>query len=244
MIEKNKLYNIWVYLQAEPLFWLTLTIGAFLIGDYFYKKSKLNPLVNPVAISILIVSGVLIVTDVSYERYFNGAKFIHFMLGPATVALAIPICKQIHLIKKESGSIFISLVLGSLFAIFSTYFFAKLMNLDLEIIYSMMPRSVTAPIAMGISELIGGVPSLTAIITIITGIVGASFGTFALDVLRVKDMTARGFAFGLASHGIGTARAMSKNKTAGVFAALALGLSAFTKRVYLISQPLPILTMV
>jgi len=218
MIEKNKLYNIWVYLQAEPLFWLTLTIGAFLIGDYFYKKSKLNPLVNPVAISILIVSGVLIVTDVSYERYFNGAKFIHFMLGPATVALA-------HLIKKESGSIFISLFLGSLFAIFSTYFFAKLMNLDLEIIYSMMPRSVTAPIAMGISELIGGVPSLTAIITIITGIVGASFGTFALDVLRVKDMTARGFAFGLASHGIGTARAMSKNKTAGVFAALALGLS-------------------
>jgi predicted murein hydrolase (TIGR00659 family) len=225
MIEKNKLYNIWVYLQAEPLFWLTLTIGAFLIGDYFYKKSKLNPLVNPVAISILIVSGVLIGTDVSYERYFNGAKFIHFMLGPATVALAIPIYKQIHLIKKESGSIFISLVSGSLFAIFSTYFFAKLMNLDLEIIYSMMPRSVTAPIAMGISELIGGVPSLTAIITIITGIVGASFGTFALDVLRVKDMTARGFAFGLASHGIGTARAMSKNKTAGVFAALALGLS-------------------
>ena len=225
MIEKNKLYNIWVYLQAEPLFWLTLTIGAFLIGDYFYKKSKLNPLVNPVAISILIVAGVLIVTDVSYERYFSGAKFIHFMLGPATVALAIPIYKQIHLIKKETGSILISLILGSLFAIFSTYFFAKLMNLDLEIIYSMMPRSVTAPIAMGISELIGGVPSLTAIITIITGIVGASFGTFALDVLRVKDMTARGFAFGLASHGIGTARAMSKNKTAGVFAALALGLS-------------------
>jgi|TARA_B110000285_G_scaffold57125_1_gene65111 predicted murein hydrolase (TIGR00659 family) len=225
MIEKNKLYNIWVYLQAEPLFWLTLTIGAFLIGDYFYKKSKLNPLVNPVAISILIVASVLIATDVSYERYFNGAKFIHFMLGPATVALAIPIYKQIHLIKKESGSIFISLILGSLFAIFSTYFFAKLMNLDLEIIYSMMPRSVTAPIAMGISELIGGVPSLTAIITIITGIVGASFGTFALDVLRVKDMTARGFAFGLASHGIGTARAMSKNETAGIFAALALGLS-------------------
>ena len=87
-----------------------------LLGDYFYKKSKLNPLVNPVAISILIVSGVLIGTDVSYERYFNGAKFIHFMLGPATVALAIPIYKQINLIKKESGSIFISLVLGSLFA--------------------------------------------------------------------------------------------------------------------------------
>lgn len=225
MIEKNKLYNIWVYLQAEPLFWLTLTIGAYLVGDYLYKKSKLNPLVNPVAISILLVSGILVATEISYERYFNGAKFIHFMLGPATVALAIPIYKQINLIKKESVSIFVSLILGSLFAIFTTYYFAKWFHLDIEIIYSMMPRSVTAPIAMGISELIGGVPSLTAIITVLTGIIGASFGTFALDLLRVKDMTARGFAFGLASHGIGTARAMSRNETAGIFAALALGLS-------------------
>ena len=98
MLEKNKLYTIWVYLQAEPLFWLTLTIGAFLVGDYLYKKSKLNPLVNPVAISILLVASILIATGISYERYFNGAKFIHFMLGPATVALAIPIYKQIHLI--------------------------------------------------------------------------------------------------------------------------------------------------
>src|SRR6056300_2035980 len=234
MLEKNKLYNIWVYLQAEPLFWLTLTIGAYLVGDYLYKKSKLNPLVNPVAISILLVSSILILTDISYERYFNGAKFIHFMLGPATVALAIPIYKQIDLIKKESGSIFISLVLGSLFAIFSTYFFAKLMNLDLEIIYSMMPRSVTAPIAMGISELIGGVTSLTAIITIITGIVGASLGTFALNIFKIKDMSARGFGFGLASHGIGTARAMSKNKTAGVFAALAMGLSGIATSIFVI----------
>lgn len=88
MIEKDKLYSIWVYLQAEPLFWLTLTIGSYLIGDYFYKKSKLFPLVNPVAISIFIVSLVLINLDISYERYFDGAKFIHFMLGPATVALA------------------------------------------------------------------------------------------------------------------------------------------------------------
>jgi len=225
MLEKSKLYTIWVYLQAEPLFWLTLTIGAYLVGDYLYKKSKLNPLVNPVAISILLVSGILVATEISYERYFNGAKFIHFMLGPATVALAIPIYKQINLIKKESVSIFVSLILGSLFAIFTTYYFAKWFHLDIEIIYSMMPRSVTAPIAMGISELIGGVPSLTAIITVLTGIIGASFGTFALDLLRVKDMTARGFSFGLASHGIGTARAMSRNETAGIFAALALGLS-------------------
>ena len=90
MSKEDKLYKIWVYLQAEPLFWITLTLGAFLLGDYLYKKSKLNPLVNPVAISILIVSSVLLTMDVTYDRYFNGAKFIHFMLGPATVALAKP----------------------------------------------------------------------------------------------------------------------------------------------------------
>ena len=101
MIEKDKLYSIWVYLQAEPLFWLTLTIGSYLIGDYFYKKSKLFPLVNPVAISIFIVSLVLINLDISYERYFDGAKFIHFMLGPATVALAIPIISNLKSFKKK-----------------------------------------------------------------------------------------------------------------------------------------------
>ena len=225
MIEKDKLYSIWVYLQAEPLFWLTLTIGSYLIGDYFYKKSKLFPLVNPVAISIFIVSLVLINLDISYERYFDGAKFIHFMLGPATVALAIPIYKQFKVIQKEALSISASLIVGSLFAIISTFILCEIFKIDDQVLFSMLPRSATAPIAMGIADLIGGIPSLTAIITILTGIMGASFGTFALDFLKLKDMSARVFGLGLASRGIGTARAMSRNETAGVFAALALGLN-------------------
>jgi predicted murein hydrolase (TIGR00659 family) len=225
MIEKDKLYSIWVYLQAEPLFWLTLTIGSYLIGDYLYRKSKLFPLVNPVVISITIVSLVLINLNISYERYFDGAKFIHFMLGPATVALAIPIYKKFKFIQRESLSIFISLVVGSLFAIISTFTLCKLFEINDQLLFSMLPRSATAPIAMGVSELIGGIPSVTAIITLLTGIIGASFGTFALDILKLKDMAARGFGLGLASHGIGTARAMSRNETAGVFAAVALGLN-------------------
>ncbi|NBV93213.1 MAG: LrgB family protein [Proteobacteria bacterium] len=208
MIEKDKLYSIWVYLQAEPLFWLTLTIGSYLVGDYFYKKSKLFPLVNPVAISILIVSLILINLNISYERYFDGAKFIHFMLGPATVALAIPIYKQFRVIQKGALSISVSLVIGSLFAIISTFILCEIFKIDDQVLFSMLPRSATAPIAMGISDLIGG-----------------SFGTFALDFLKLKDMSARGFGLGLASHGLGTARAMSRNETAGVFAALALGLN-------------------
>jgi len=223
--EEQRLYSIWVYLQAEPLFWLTLTIGAYLVGDYCYRRTNLFPLFNPVALGIIIVSAVLLTFNVQYERYFEGAKFIHFLLGPATVSLAIPIYRKWDLITANAISILSTVLLGSLFAIIITYMLAQFFMLDREILLSLLPRSVTAPIAMGISELIGGIPSLTAIITIITGIIGAAFGTFTLDLLRVKKMSARGFAIGLASHGIGTARAMSRDETAGVFAAVAMGLS-------------------
>ena len=202
MAKEDKLYKIWIYLQAEPLFWITLTLGAYLVGDYLYKKSKLNPLVNPVAISILIVSSILLFLDISYDRYFDGAKFIHFMLGPATVALAIPIYEKRNLIIKEVKPIIFSIFLGISFAILITFYLGKFFGLSDEIILTMIPRNVTAPIAMGISELIGGIPSLTAIITIITGIIGASLGTFVLNIFKIKSMSARGFPFGLASHGI------------------------------------------
>ena len=225
MIDQQKLYYIWIYLQAEPLFWLTLTIGSYLIADFIYRKSNLFPLLNPVALSVLLVSLILISFNIQYERYFDGAKFIHFLLGPATVALAIPIYRKWDLIVSNSKAILISLILGSFFAIFITYVLLLQFKLQEELIFSLLPRSVTAPIAMGISEIIGGIPSLTAIITLITGVVGASLGVFVFDLMKLKKMEARGFSLGLASHGIGTARAMSRDKNAGVFAAVGMGLS-------------------
>ena len=225
MVDQNKLYSIWVYLQAEPLFWLTLTIGSYIIADIIYRKSKLFPLLNPVAISVLLVSSILIFFDIRYERYFDGAKFIHFLLGPATVALAIPIYKTWDLIILNCRAIFISLIIGSSFSIIVTYGLSLYFDLQDKLILSLLPRSVTTPIAMGISELIGGIPSLTAIITLITGVIGASLGIFVFDLMKLKKMEARGFGLGLTSHGIGTARAMSKNKNAGVFAAVGMGLS-------------------
>ena len=225
MIDQQKLYSIWVYLQAEPLFWLTLTIGSYLIADFIYRKSNLFPLLNPVAISVLIVSLTLVSFNIDYERYFDGAKFIHFLLGPATVALAIPIYKKWNLIISNSKAIFLSLIAGSIFAILITFSLSSYLELKDELILSLLPRSVTAPIAMGISEIIGGIPSLTAIITLITGIIGASLGVFVFDLMKLKKMEARGFSLGLASHGVGTARAMSRDKNAGVFAAVGMGLS-------------------
>ena len=225
MIDQQKLYYIWIYLQAEPLFWLTLTIGSYLIADFIYRKSNLFPLLNPVALSVLLVSLILISFNIQYERYFDVAKFIHFLLGPATVALAIPIYRKWDLIVSNSKAVLISLILGSFFAIFITYVLSLQFKLQEELIFSLLPRSVTAPIAMGISEIIGGIPSLTAIITLITGVVGASLGVFVFDLMKLKKMEARGFSLGLASHGIGTARAMSRDKNAGVFAAVGMGLS-------------------
>ena len=225
MIDQQKLYSIWVYLQAEPLFWLTLTIGSYLIADFIYRKSNSFPLLNPVAISVLIVSLTLVSLNIDYERYFDGAKFIHFLLGPATVALAIPIYKKWNLIISNSKAIFLSLMAGSIFAILITFSLSSYLELKDELILSLLPRSVTAPIAMGISEIIGGIPSLTAIITLITGIIGASLGVFVFDLMKLKKMEARGFSLGLASHGVGTARAMSRDKNAGVFAAVGMGLS-------------------
>ena len=225
MSDTARLYEVWVYLQTEPLFWLTLTVGCYLLADFIYKASNLFPLLNPVAISVVLVSSCLIAFEVEYERYFNGAKFIHFLLGPATVALAVPIYLNWKIVMAERLAIIATVVLGSFFAIIITFGLSIILDIDLITMRSLLPRSVTAPIAMGISELIGGVPSLTAIITVVTGIIGAALGTFILDLARIKNMSARGFAFGLSSHGIGTARAMSRNKTAGVFSAVAMGLS-------------------
>ncbi len=243
MTEADKLYQVWVYLQAEPLFWLTLTIGAYLLADKAYRTCHLFPILNPVAVSIMLVSACLISFDVEYERYFDGAKFIHFLLGPATVALAIPIYLNWNIVSRAKTAILISVFLGVLFAISITYGIAWFLDLDIKTIMTLLPRNVTAPIAMGISEVIGGVPSLTAILTIVTGITGAALGTFTLDLFRIKNMAARGFAFGLASHGIGTARAMSKNDEAGVFAAVAMGLSGIVTAliiplIFLVAQDL------
>ena len=233
MNEVTRLYEIWVYLQAEPLFWLTLTVGSYLLADYIYRASGLFPLLNPVAISILFVSGSLIIFDIDYERYFSGAKFIHFLLGPATVALAVPIYLNWKLISAKRIAIISSMILGSIFAILITAFISFIVQLDPTLAKSLLPRSVTAPIAMGVSEVIGGEPSLTAILTVMTGLVGAAFGTFLFDLFKIKNMAARGFAFGLASHGIGTARALTKDKKAGAFAALAMGLSGIATAILL-----------
>lgn len=217
--------EIWVYLSTGPLLWLTVTLAAYVIAYYAYERSGLNPLVNPVAVAVTLLVLLLYVTDIDYGTYFDGAQFVHFLLGPATVALAVPLYANIRIVRRAAVPMLLALLAGSATAVGSAVGFAALLGGSPETLLSIAPRSVTTPIAMGISERVGGLPSLTAVLVILTGIIGAMAATPLFNVLRIRDYRARGFAIGIASHGIGTARAFQVNEIAGTFAGIGMGLN-------------------
>ncbi|KAA8612914.1 LrgB family protein [Salipiger aestuarii] len=232
----NSLQNLsqtWVYLSASPLFHLTLTLVAFQAAVWLFQKAGRTALLNPVMVAVVIIVMALRVTETSYATYFQGAQFVHFLLGPATVALAIPLYRQWHVVKRSGGAIAVSVICGSLTAAATAVGTAWLLGGPRDILASLAPKSVTAPVAMAIAEELGGLPSLTAVLVILTGIVGAMFGTMVLGACRVRPWPARGLAIGTASHGIGTARALQVNETAGAFSGLAMGLNALATAVLL-----------
>ncbi len=211
--------HLWVYLSTTPLLWLTLTLAAYQLGIWVFRKFKCSPLLNPVLTAVIALVCLLKASGTDYQTYFNGAQFVHFLLGPATVALAIPLYREIEVIKKSSVPIVITLMAGSLTAIISAVGIAWALGGEKVILLTLAPKSATTPIAMGIAEQIGGLPSLTAAAVVLTGISGAVFGDFVLNRLKISDERARGMALGLASHGIGTAHAMALN---GLLTALLL----------------------
>lgn len=227
------LEQIWVYLSARPLLHLTLTLIAYQLGMYIYRRGRLNPLLNPVLIAVLIIVALLLLTGTSYETYFAGAQFVHFLLGPATVALAIPLYRQFDKVRRSKLAILVSLLCGSFTASLSAVGIGWALGASPDALISLAPKSVTAPVAMGITEQIGGLPSLTAVLVITTGIIGAVLGPLLLNFMGIKDWAARGLAAGTACHGIGTARALQVNEIAGAFSSLAMGLNALATSILL-----------
>lgn len=220
-----QLNGLWVYLSASPLLGLTLTLVAYQLAYGLYVRTGHHPLANPVLLAVTLLVLLLLATGTPYETYFAGAQFVHFLLGPATVALAIPLYLQFGRVKAMLRPIVIGLLAGSLTAILSAVIAARFFGASTATQLSLAPKSVTTPIAMGIAEKIGGIPSLTAVLVIMTGILGAVAARTLFDALRIKDDAVRGFAMGVASHGIGTARAFQINEQTGAFAALAMGLN-------------------
>lgn len=229
----HSLRDIWVYLSASPLLHLTLTLMAFQLGTRVYTRAKGSPLLNPVLIAVIVIVGFLLATGTSYQDYFDGAQFVHFLLGPATVALAVPLYRQFEKVRKSALAILASILAGSLTAIVTATGTGYILDASRDALIALAPKSATAPVAMGISEQLGGLPSLTAVLVILTGILGAMLGPAVLDLIGVKDWAARGLAIGTASHGIGTARAFQVNEVAGAFSGLAMGLNALATAILL-----------
>lgn len=218
--------EIWSYLSQAPLLWLTATVAAYAIGDTAFRAAGRRPYVNPVLIAVTLLGFLLWLTQTPYDTYFEGAQFVHFLLGPATVALALPLWDARAHVRRAALPIIAALIAGSTTAIVSALGTAYLLGIRGETLISLAPKSATAPVALGISQSIGGSPTLTAVLVILTGITGAIIATPLLNALNIKDWRARGFAVGVAAHGIGTARAFQVHPTAGAFAGLGMGLNA------------------
>lgn len=222
----SEIEDIWVYLATEPLLWLTVTLAVYALAFRVSVLSGNHPLVNPVVLSALVLVTILHVSETPFETYFSGAQFIHFMLGPATVALAVPLVRNAKEVRRRLPAIVCALAAGSVTAVVSVIAVAKLLGAPADVIVSLAPKSATMPIAMSLSESLGGIPALTAALVVTTGILGAIIVTPLMNALRIRDYAARGFAVGLTSHGIGTARAFTVDQTAGLFAGIALGLNS------------------
>jgi predicted murein hydrolase (TIGR00659 family) len=218
------LQNVWNALNTTPILWLTLTLLIYQGAQWICNHAH-SPCINPVLISIIFIGAILLITRTPYEIYFEAARFLHFLLGPATVALAVPLYKRVEKLRRLLRPIAIALLAGSLTAIVTAVGFGDLFGASPSTLRSLAPKSVTTAIAIGISEQINGLPPLTAVLVILTGILGASIAEPLLNALGIKQDSARGFAMGVASHGIGTARAFEISEEAGAFSGLGMGLN-------------------
>lgn len=222
----TEILDIWSYLSEGPLLWLTVTIFAYLIGLGCFNLSGNRPVVNPVLISMILLSALLELTDTSYATYFEGAQFVHFMLGPATVALAVPLWQNWQRVKESAIPMLAALFVGGTVSMVSAVAIGYACGLRGELVLSLIPKAATSPVAIGVSEAIGGLPTLTVALVLITGVVGAIVTTPLLNVLGIRDYRGRGLATGIAAHGIGTARAFQVHGTAGAFAGIGMVLNA------------------
>jgi predicted murein hydrolase (TIGR00659 family) len=212
-------------LWTTPLPGLLLTILVYAACLRLQRRVRGHALANPVAASIVVLVLLLEVTKLPYPTYFASAWFLHFLLGPATVALAVPLARELPRLRRLLWPMVAGLLAGNLSAACSAILLAKILGASGSVTLSLAPKSVTTPIAMAISEKIGGLPSLTAVLVIATGVIGAVLGPWFLDRLGIDDPTMRGTAMGVSAHGLGTASIYQESSEAGAFSGLAMGLS-------------------
>jgi predicted murein hydrolase (TIGR00659 family) len=216
--------QLWVYLSSTPLFGLTATLVAYVVASTLYDRLQRPPWANPVLWSVICIGGVLLATGTPYPTYFAGAQFVHVLLGPAVVALAWPLWQRRIEVRRRGVALTLAALIGGAAAGGSAVALAWAFDLPTDVLRSLASKSVTAPVAMGIAERVGGVPALAAVFAVVTGLVGALLGRYVFALLRIDSWAVRGFALGTTSHGIGAARALQVHADAGAYAGIALGL--------------------
>ncbi|HLN77016.1 MAG TPA: LrgB family protein [Nocardioidaceae bacterium] len=223
----------WTWLTSSPLFGVTLTLVAYKAARMLFDRTGRHALLNPVLVAIALTAVTLLLLGVDYADYMEGGQYIAFLLGPATVSLALPLHYEARLVRKAAGPILLGLVAGSAVSIAVAFWVTEALGGSEDLALSMAPKSATTPVSIALSEAFGGIPALTAVFTIVAGVVGAVAGPAVLSLLRFRDLRVRGLAIGAASHGIGTSRALEEHPTEGAFSGLGMGLNALITAVLL-----------
>ncbi|MGB0466372.1 MAG: LrgB family protein [Pontibacterium sp.] len=215
----------WLTIKTSPLLWIIVTVVAFLVASWVNRKAGRTPLLHPVVVGLLLIIALLKLTDTSYGVYQEGSRFIHFLLGPAVVALAVPLYDNLARVRSMLVPLLVACVVGALVAALTAIAVGLWLDLSMQALLSLAPKSVTTPIAIGVSEKIGGYPSLTAGLVLITGALGCLMAPLVCRVLKVTDPAIKGFSLGVAAHAMGTAYAFEYGALAGAFGGLAMGMT-------------------
>jgi len=212
-----------ISLLHSEIFILTLVIGVYIAACALYRKTRLI-LLNPLPTSILSIIAILQILGIEYEAFQTGSRIIHFMMGPSVVAIGYVLYEQMRYLKGNVLSILTSVFVGAVVGIVSVIAICKLMGADQTLIYTLQPKSVTIPIAVGIAEKAGGIPSITTVVVVVVGLFGSVAGPFVLKVLGIESRIAKGLAIGSASHALGTTTAIQLGAVEGAISGLAIGL--------------------
>lgn len=220
---------MWQHFQAFPVLWLVVTLVVFLLASWINTKAGKTPFLHPVLVSLSLIIVVLKVTETEYATYMEGGRYIHLLLGPAVVALAVPLYDNLATVKRLLLPLLIGCVSGAVIASASAIAIGAWFGLSDQILLTLAPKSVTSPIAIAIAEKVGGYPSLAAGLVLITGAMGCLIAPLVYKVLRIKDESVKGFVLGVGAHAMGTAYAFEYGMVAGAFGGLAMGMTgAFT----------------
>ena len=209
---------------SSPLFGILISLLAFNLGCSIYSKTKL-PACNPLFIAQALIIIFLLTFNISFEDYNKGGQIISFFLGPATVVLAVPLYKKLDLLKKNAVTIISAITLGSTLGIISVILLSKLLSIKPALMSSLVPKSVTVPIGVEISKQLNGIPAVTVVAIIVTGIIGAIFGPTLCKLFKIRDRVAIGIAIGTSSHALGTTKALELGETEGAMSSLSIGVA-------------------